>query len=516
MMNRYNFLLPQLMAACFISMLLTANQGNAQNVETTYSTDTVQFVYDTIYLDALGKKFEINKNVTEYQSQADMGGNTSVRNVSHEELSWKSQGYFQRNRDLGQMFIPKKDTWVQSIVVRTGPAESAVLYDTPGSKVFMQFFEVFGEPVINDNGTPKGTQSTHGFNTNHRTDDFIEGVEYKSFPTIYRGVFPTGIPITKDKNGNALGDAGKLYYIRWSFQEPVLFKANHRYGFMMGFLETGLGLGFTLANANRAASSDVPSLDDRNTPYKGGWSFRREGDGTLPPTMFPGNNPPVSDSITESLKSESLFKPGFERYRLSPTSDGFPDVDTYRAFEFYVEEHSNTVELDGVELPIDSLTLNVGEQFALKPVFAPANASNKTATWFSAAPSVASVDNNGTVTAHKVGQTAITIFTQEGSFFDTAIVTVKDSLATAVQITGVPNNAVQVYPNPNSSGFLTVKSGNSTIKNINIYSANGGLMLSKYCNGTEFVINISGLQKAFYVVKVLTLSEALSFPLIIE
>ncbi len=515
-MNKYNFLLQQLIAAFLITLLFSTNRSSAQNFEAMDNADTIQFVYDTIYLEAIGKKFDINKNVTEYQTQADMGGNTSVRNVSHEELSWKTQGYFQRNRDLGQMFIPKKDTWVQSIVVRTGPAESAVLYDTPGSKVFVQFFEVFGEPVINDNGTPKGTPSTHGFNTNHRTDDFIEGVEYKSFPTINRGVFPTEIPITKDKNGNALGDAGKLYYIRWSFQEPVLFKANHRYGFMMGFLETGLGLGFTLANANRAASSDVPSLDDRNTPYKGGWSFRREGDGTLPPTMVSGNNPPTSDSITESLKSESLFKPGFERYRLSPTSDGFPDVDTYRAFEFYVEEYSNTVDLTGVNLPLDSLTLIVGEKQALNAEFIPANATNKSATWFSAAPAVASIDSKGVVTAHKVGQSAITIFTQEDSFYDTCIITVKDSLATSVQHIKVSDNEVQVYPNPNTFGFLTVKSGSSTIKNIKIYGANGGLLLSKDCNGKEHLLNLSEFKKAIYVVKVQTSSEIRSYPLIIE
>jgi hypothetical protein len=68
---------------------------------------------------------------------------------------------------------------------------------------------------------------------------------------------------------------------------------------MVGFLEEGLGMGFTLANANRAAMSDEPSLDDRHTPYKGGWSYRREGDGTLPPTMVPGENPPDSDSLVQ-------------------------------------------------------------------------------------------------------------------------------------------------------------------------------------------------------------------------
>ncbi len=300
--------------------------------------DTVTYEFEPVSLKAIGKKFKVHSNVTEYQDKADMGGNTSVRNVGSDGLKWKSQGYFQRNRDLGQVFIPKKDTWVKSIVVRTGPAESAVLYDTPGSKVFIQFFEIFGDPIINDNGTPAGTKSAHGFNTNHRTDDFIEGVEYKSLPVIYTGVFPEDAPATKDKEGNFKGDAGCLVYIRWSFTEPVFFKANHRYGFIIGFAETGSELGFTLANANRAAATDAPDLDDQNTPYKGGWSFRREGDGTLPPTMIPGENPPESSRLVQQLKSESVFFPGNDRFNLSPTSDGFPDVDTYRALEFYIEE----------------------------------------------------------------------------------------------------------------------------------------------------------------------------------
>ncbi|HYW97339.1 MAG TPA: hypothetical protein VE870_17230 [Bacteroidales bacterium] len=300
--------------------------------------ERTDYRFDTVYLQPLGKRYEIGPLVSEYQSEANMGGNTSVRNVSPDALIWKNKGYFQRNRDLGQVFIPKKDTRVKSIVLRTGPAQSAVLHNTPGSKVFIQFFEITGDPVINDNNTPKGTESKHGFSTNHRTDDYIGGVEYHSLPTIYTGIFPEDIPVTKDENGDPLGDEGCLYYIRWSFKEPVFFKANHRYGFMVGFLEPGPGLGFTLANANRASVPAEPSLDDEFTPYQGGWAFRREGNGTLPPKKIPGENPPGDSRLVEVLKAESLFPQGNKHFDLTPVSNGFPDVDTYRAFEFYIEE----------------------------------------------------------------------------------------------------------------------------------------------------------------------------------
>jgi hypothetical protein len=54
-----------------------------------------------------------------------------------------------------------------------------------GAPVCVQLFEVVlakGESLrINDNGTPVGTPSSHGFDVSiSRTDDFIEGPRYRS------------------------------------------------------------------------------------------------------------------------------------------------------------------------------------------------------------------------------------------------------------------------------------------------------------------------------------------------
>ncbi|NJM16148.1 MAG: hypothetical protein HC896_12910, partial [Bacteroidales bacterium] len=186
--------------------------------------NAVAFSYDTILLEPIGKSYSKTAKVTEYQTQADMGGTTSIRSMDEAHLSWKTGGYYQRNRDIGQIFIPKKDTYVEGIVMRTGPSESAVLYNTPGAEVFIQFFEITGTPVINDNGTPVGTSSAHGYTTNHRADDFIDSIEYTSLPVIYKGIFPASIPNTRDAAGNHISDAGKLYYIRWKFASPKLLR----------------------------------------------------------------------------------------------------------------------------------------------------------------------------------------------------------------------------------------------------------------------------------------------------
>jgi hypothetical protein len=293
---------------------------------------------------ALGKSYKPDEGrVPIKQTEGSTGGSTSVRNTGADHLEWKEAGYFQRNRDLGQVFTPEKDFWLDAVVLRTGPSDAAVLAGAPGAKVFVQFFEMTGTPRINDNGTPRGTKAKHGFSTNHRCDDFIEGVEYKPLRLVKGGAFPD-IPPTRDAEGRPVkSDAGKLHYMRWDLTgaDEIKFQAGKRYAFMIGFEEPGGERGFTLANANMAAVDAPPSLTDAHDHYHGGWGLRREGDGKVPPTMHPGPTPPADPELKVKLVSESLFATGPARYALSPTTDGYPDVDTYRDLQFYLEVHWN-------------------------------------------------------------------------------------------------------------------------------------------------------------------------------
>lgn len=286
----------------------------------------------------IGKTYQPDaKRVVIYQPHADMGGNTSVRNTDEEHLEWKREGYFQRNRDLGQVFTPECDFWLEAIVLRTGPADGAVLPGAIGARVFAQFFEVKGTPRIHDNDTPPGTQAKHGFSQNHRCDDYLVGVQYRSRRIVRGGVFPA-LPPTRDEQGKPTGDTRAcLTYLRWRFRSPVPFRAGRRYAFMVGFEEPGTARGFTLANANAAGVDAVPALSDQHDHYHGGWAIRREGNGVLPPTMFPGETPPDNATRLARLKREALFPAGSARFRLSPTTNGYPDVDTYRDLEFYLE-----------------------------------------------------------------------------------------------------------------------------------------------------------------------------------
>lgn len=92
-----------------------------------------------------------------------------------------------------------------------------------------------------------------------------------------------------------------------------------------------------------------------------------------------------------------------------------------------------TVAVTGVSLNAASGELTVGGQTTLTVTVQPADASNKTVTWASSAPAVASVVN-GVVTALAPGSAVITVKTADGGFAATYALTVKavtsDLLAT--------------------------------------------------------------------------------------
>lgn len=84
-----------------------------------------------------------------------------------------------------------------------------------------------------------------------------------------------------------------------------------------------------------------------------------------------------------------------------------------------VYEHVVGVELDSAEL-----NLKNGESAALAPVFTPENAYNKNVIWESDNTEVATVADDGTVTAVKRGTATITVTTEDGGHTATATVNV--------------------------------------------------------------------------------------------
>ena len=80
--------------------------------------------------------------------------------------------------------------------------------------------------------------------------------------------------------------------------------------------------------------------------------------------------------------------------------------------------------IKGVTLDPTSMTINLYGMGKLTATISPANATNKDVTWSSNKPDVATVDNNGLVTAVGVGETRITVTTNDGGFTAVCFVTV--------------------------------------------------------------------------------------------
>ena len=72
------------------------------------------------------------------------------------------------------------------------------------------------------------------------------------------------------------------------------------------------------------------------------------------------------------------------------------------------------VKVDAIELSDSEKKLNVGKSFTITATVKPDNAWNRTVTWRSSDPSIATVDENGTVTAIAEGEAIITAESADG------------------------------------------------------------------------------------------------------
>ncbi len=92
------------------------------------------------------------------------------------------------------------------------------------------------------------------------------------------------------------------------------------------------------------------------------------------------------------------------------------------------------VSVTGVSLNKKTLSMTVGGTETLSVVVSPTDATNKRVAWSSSKAEVASVDNQGVVTAHKAGDAVVTVKSEDGGKTDACNVTVT---AQTVAVTSV-------------------------------------------------------------------------------
>ena len=118
----------------------------------------------------------------------------------------------------------------------------------------------------------------------------------------------------------------------------------------------------------------------------------------------------------------------------------------------------NPIGVSKITLNRTSQTLSKGKSFTLTATVSPANATNKTLTWTSSNPSVATVDKNGKVTAIKNGTATITCKSANGKKA-TCTVTVKKISVTDIQL---DMRSVRVDKGVTFTIKATITPGNAT------------------------------------------------------
>lgn len=130
-------------------------------------------------------------------------------------------------------------------------------------------------------------------------------------------------------------------------------------------------------------------------------------------------------SITiDNLEANTDYPKGTYKVSFSNESGESEKVDV-PAFK------TKDIKLVSITLDVETLDLKVDETHNLVATVEPNNATVKTFKFASEHEDIATVTEQGLVTAKKAGQTTITVTTDEGNHTDTVIVTVKDKVPEA-------------------------------------------------------------------------------------
>lgn len=297
------------------------------------------------------------KNVVVGYEGFDKGkGNTSVAFDAVNIYKWSGQspyehetlGYFdstgreiayiKRDRDLGQTFTytGSEAGKLKAVTVRLGFGNNVVRQGMYGKNISIQIFEVTGEPVLNNNGSNEKVEAFHGFPHNRPgdsiasiRDDYFIGETYTSIGVFTGAKFPskTNFGFTSDTTCVSPDDStlkGKFLRFKFPVSSKIELHPGKKYAFLIMIDEMGADVGFTLAN-NYYGS------------YEGGHGIRRDGNGVFPPVPAdPAKD--FTDQANKKALESAHFPTNFqERIKISPGTNGYPDVCTWRDLSFFVE-----------------------------------------------------------------------------------------------------------------------------------------------------------------------------------
>lgn len=130
-----------------------------------------------------------------------------------------------------------------------------------------------------------------------------------------------------------------------------------------------------------------------------------------------------------------------------------------------------TIRVDDVEVHPDSLELDIGAKATLTATINPANATDQQVSWSSSRPSVASVTQDGTVTALATGTARITVTTHDGGKTATCEVKVKSNVVQPESVVLYPTSA-KIQAGENLLISFDIEPSDATNKTVTWNSSN--------------------------------------------
>lgn len=169
---------------------------------------------------------------------------------------------------------------------------------------------------------------------------------------------------------------------------------------------------------------------------------------------------PMADIEKNETKAEPWATPTYDPWNTDTFAPGAYNAPTGT-------NPSGNISVTGVTLDQNSVNLPIGGSLSLNAKISPANATNKSLTWYSSNPAIASVDN-GLITAKAIGTSTITVTTIDGNKTANCLVTVSNIDSNIVIQEGF-NNVV------GSSSSITsgIPTGWTFSSGMAIYNTNG-------------------------------------------
>ena len=175
----------------------------------------------------------------------------------------------------------------------------------------------------------------------------------------------------------------------------------------------------------------------------------------------------IESSVCTPTYTDPYNDPWCWTQNIFPPGDGYYSVVS-------VAFITQNIPVTGITVNPHSLGLTTGETGQLTATVIPSNATNQNVTWSSDHNEIASVDNNGLVTAIGAGTATIKATTVDGGFKDSCMVTVSPLIIPVTGVTVSPH-ALTIYVGQTGQVTATVVPANATNKNVTWYSQNSSI-----------------------------------------